>query len=672
MREPKARRRVPQTAGRRAASRTGRERLRRAAPNAADPLQHYQTLLERHVLKPTNTRLRQLVRLIRELAAAGVSAEEIAAAHSQVMARLDRADSSSDARLGAAGQSVLLEVLRVYAPAGRDAECRDRQEAKRDGSSAGRARQRWAATAQGEQLRLLLSAVEQCSEGVAISDLAGNLVFVNEAFAQMHGYRPAELLGRHLSVFHMPEQMPAVDAANRQIQTEGRFYGEVWHARRDGSCFPGMMHNSLIRDARGRPIGMIATLRDVSEQRQAAEALRRAHQELEDRVRERTAELAAANARLRAEIAERTRAEQALRESEELFRTVVDASKDAMVAVDGAGLIRVFNPAAEAMFGRSCAEMVGQPLDLLMPPGQGEAHRRYVARYFRTGRPHGAVGRTLELLGQRSDGTVFPIELSLSAGRRADGPFVLGVIRDISERKRMEAALRRQALVFELMYDAVIVTDADDRVSEWNRGAERMLGYSRREALGREVGFWHGPQEAAKLRREVMPAVRRDGRWSGQMNFLRKDGSEGVGEVMIVAVRDESNNFLGTIGVGRDITDRLRTEEEVRRRQAELTQVTRAAAIGALTAGLAHELRQPLTAVLNYARGCARRLRRSSPATDEVLGVLHRVVVEAERASTILDTLRAFVGKRRPSLDPAELNTLVREAVELKIGRAHV
>ena len=134
---------------------------------------------------------------------------------------------------------------------------------------------------------------------------------------------------------------------------------------------------------------------------------------------------------------------------------------------------------------------------------------------------------------------------------------------------------------------------------------------------------------------------------------------------MIVAVRDESNNFLGTIGVGRDITDRLRTEEETRRRQAELTQVTRAAAIGALTAGLAHELRQPLTAVLNYARGCARRLRRSSPATDEVLGVLHRVVVEAERASTILDTLRAFVGKRRPSLDPAELNTLVREAVEL-------
>jgi PAS domain S-box-containing protein len=130
-------------------------------------------------------------------------------------------------------------------------------------------------------LWLLSSAVEQSREGIAVSDLEGNLQFVNHAFAAMHGYTPEELAGEHLSIFHTPAQMPAVEAANRQIRETGEFQGEIWHARRDGTVFPTWMHNSLLRDAAGRPTNMIGTLHDITERIQAQEAIRQRTAQLE-------------------------------------------------------------------------------------------------------------------------------------------------------------------------------------------------------------------------------------------------------------------------------------------------------------------------------------------------------------------------------------------------------
>jgi PAS domain S-box-containing protein len=131
-----------------------------------------------------------------------------------------------------------------------------------------------------ERLHLLSAAIEQSSEGIAMSDLEGNLIFVNDAFAAMHGYVPQDLLGKHLSVFHTPEQMASVEAANHQIQETGEFSGEIWHAQRDGTVFPTLMHNSLLRDEAGKSIGMIGTTRDITERVQAEKALRRRNREL--------------------------------------------------------------------------------------------------------------------------------------------------------------------------------------------------------------------------------------------------------------------------------------------------------------------------------------------------------------------------------------------------------
>jgi len=139
--------------------------------------------------------------------------------------------------------------------------------------------------------RFLLLAIEQSSEGIAISDLEGNLEYVNSAFAYKHGYSPDELIGKNLSIFHTPQQISSVEQANKQLKKTGTFKGEIWHLRQDGTLFPGLMHNSVINDEKNKPIGMMGTLRDISDIKQAEEALKKSQKELERRVKERTSEL---------------------------------------------------------------------------------------------------------------------------------------------------------------------------------------------------------------------------------------------------------------------------------------------------------------------------------------------------------------------------------------------
>ncbi len=121
---------------------------------------------------------------------------------------------------------------------------------------------------------LLLPTLDQTSEGIAAVDIEGNLLTLNKAFASMHGYTPEELIGKHLSIFHTPNQMPAVEAANRQILKTGEFRGEIWHMHHDGTVFPCIMNNSILRDNNGDPIGMVGTIRDITKRKKAEEALK--------------------------------------------------------------------------------------------------------------------------------------------------------------------------------------------------------------------------------------------------------------------------------------------------------------------------------------------------------------------------------------------------------------
>lgn len=134
----------------------------------------------------------------------------------------------------------------------------------------------------------------------------------------------------------------------------------------------------------------------------------------------------------------RKQTEKALARNENLLRTIINATKEAMLSIDDEGLVNLFNPAAENMFGRKKAEMLGQPVNCLIPERFRHQHHECLKKYFTTGKPDVAIGNTMELPALRSNGDEFPIELSLSAGMLENKPFVIGVARDITERKEAE------------------------------------------------------------------------------------------------------------------------------------------------------------------------------------------------------------------------------------------
>jgi PAS domain S-box-containing protein len=184
----------------------------------------------------------------------------------------------------------------------------------------------------------------------------------------------------------------------------------------------------------------IVALRTRAARQRAEEALRWAYEELELRVEQRTAELSRANTLLRREITDRERAEVALRTSERLYRQLAEGILEAIVVADERGRIKLFNPAARRIFGYEEREVLGQPLTLLMPPGDRQAHEQALRRYVET-REAGWIGSTTERQGRRKGGETFPMELSLSAIELPEGIAFLGAIHDLTERRRMQARI---------------------------------------------------------------------------------------------------------------------------------------------------------------------------------------------------------------------------------------
>jgi diguanylate cyclase (GGDEF)-like protein/PAS domain S-box-containing protein len=141
----------------------------------------------------------------------------------------------------------------------------------------------------------------------------------------------------------------------------------------------------------------------------------------------------------------RRRTQKLLHEKEEQFKTVVDATHDAMIAINQRGVVTLFNPAAEKLFGWTSEEMVGGSLDVLMPKGYRKQHRLDVASFFSTGEPSEAIGRSLELLAIHRSGKEFPIALELSVGHCGRERFVLSIMRDISSQRKVEREIRQLA-----------------------------------------------------------------------------------------------------------------------------------------------------------------------------------------------------------------------------------
>ncbi len=237
-----------------------------------------------------------------------------------------------------------------------------------------------------------------------------------------------------------------------------------------------------------------------------------------------------------------------------------------MVIVDRTGRIAFVNSHAESMFGYSPHELLRQPVELLVPEAVRAPHVRHRSEYSAAPRVR-EMGSGLELKGRRKDGSTFPVEISLSPLEESEDQFVVSAIRDMTERRQIQEALRSseerfRRLIAEVKDYAIFMLDPQGNIETWNEGAERIKGYHAGEIIGRHFSCFYTSEdiESGKPDEELKIAAR-EGRLEDEGWRLRKDGSRFWASVVITALHNEEGKLVGFSKVTRDITERKRVRE---------------------------------------------------------------------------------------------------------------
>lgn len=224
--------------------------------------------------------------------------------------------------------------------------------------------------------------------------------------------------------------------------------------------------------------------------------------------------------------------------------------------------------------------------------------------------------------------------------------------------------------VLDTAVDGIIVIDEQARILVYNKACENLFGFTTAEVAGKNITCIM-PRDYASAHDRYMDNYQGTGQRKiigigREVRARHKDGTEFPVELSVgEASTPEGRQFIGIL---RDLRPRKEAEKRVNDLQADLVHLARVSAMDEMGAALAHELNQPLTAIMLYLQGIARNLdKRADPADEMVKTVLGKAVHEAERAGNIISRMRQFVEKREPNRRPVDLNEVVEEAVELTI-----
>jgi len=286
-----------------------------------------------------------------------------------------------------------------------------------------------------EQLLQLKKSVETMPLGVTITDVNRKIIYMNPADARMHGYQVEELLGKDVGILAPPElRQPIPLELVKELKGSVR---ESINIRKDGSTFPVWLMSEIVRNPEGEPIAIVTSCEDITERKQAGKELKKHRDRFEELVEERTMELVVINEALQREIGGRKKIEEALRESEEQYRTLFENLHDVFYRVDLAGNILLVSPSVIQLLGYLEEEAVGLNLgkDVFVLPEQWD---EFMSLMEKNGYIHG-----FEVLLKKNNGAYWWGSASAQyyANKKGHISGIEGIIRDISERKQAETEL---------------------------------------------------------------------------------------------------------------------------------------------------------------------------------------------------------------------------------------
>jgi PAS domain S-box-containing protein len=329
------------------------------------------------------------------------------------------------------------------------------------------------------------------------------------------------------------------------------------------------------------------------------------------------------------------------------LRAVVETAVDGVILIDAAGGVLMFNPACEKLFQYQDEEVIGQNVKMLMPGHYREAHDGYLDNFHRTGERK-IIGIGREVIGQRKDGSTFPMHLSVGEAKQDDGNSIfVGIIHDLTERERVERVLRESAArlgaVVDTAVDGVILIDAHGLIMKFNPACEKLFKYGALEVIGQNV-------------RMLMPAPYRSEHDGYLTNYLtsgekkiigigrevvgqRKDGSTFPMDLSVGEAKQDGESIF--VGIIHDLTSRKRTEEQ-------LIQAQKMEAVGQLSGGIAHDFNNLLTVIV----GNAEYLGEQLVTRDDLKRLADDICSAGERGAELTQRLLAF--GRKQTLRPVE------------------
>jgi PAS domain S-box-containing protein len=351
------------------------------------------------------------------------------------------------------------------------------------------------------------------------------------------------------------------------------------------------------------------------------------------------------------DITARVQAEEALRASEALYRNLVETTPDAIVVTDPEARIVRVNRQAVRTFGYDSPEQLigSNGLQFVVSEEQPLA-RASLDQALARGRVE-----NVEITLLRRDGSRFPAEASgVAIADQAGQPqALLVVVRDVSERRRVDQRVRELAAAVEKCHDAILIRDMDDRIAFWNEGAERLYGWTAAQAVGQFAHALLFEKPSSPLR-EALRAVVEQGEWAGELEQVDSRGRPVVVACRWTLIRDRAGQPRGKLVLNTDITEKKKLE-------MQLLHAQRMESVGRLAGGVAHDFNNLLTIITGYSEMLLLRREHDDPAAE----ALREILRAGERAAALTRQLLAF--SRRQILQPQvlDLNLLVRESEKM-------
>jgi PAS domain S-box-containing protein len=404
-------------------------------------------------------------------------------------------------------------------------------------------------------------------------------------------------------------------------------------------------------------IVLVAAIVTSSVDRRAAAGVQQLNQELERRVTERALELESVNQALRKEIAERERAEEGVRRSEDRLRLVIDTIPHQIWSGPPDGSLDFCNAQWLSYTGLTQEEAQGEGWQGMLHPDDRERVLKAWRESVANGTPYEQEERHRRADGQYRWFLSRGVPLKDSEGRILRW---YGTNTDIEDRKEAEARLR---LVIDTLPALVWSKLPDGSADFLNQRFLEYTGFSLEEGLG--WGWMNEFHPEDRAEEEWRAAFAAGEPFEREARLRRADGAYRWFLLRAVPLRDERGNVVKWYGTSTDIEDRKRAEEALQEAQDKLAHVTRTQAMGELAAAIAHEVNQPLTAIVTNANFSLRQLKGSSPNLDELRTAITEIVNDGTRASAVISRIRGLLVKGSPRRTELDIKEIIQEVITL-------